>query len=119
MRKSYQLLKAGPVASMMYPHLARSKNGDIYAAWHSQDNNVPTLRRRRSIHVIKSTDGGTSWTKLDGTTSLTLPIVDDDTGPTDMVNDTDELDWSTPINGFLAKDGKLHFVYQSMMYVII
>jgi len=109
-RNSYLLLHGGPNANMMYPYLAMSENGDLYAAWHTQDFSTPYVRR--SIHVIKSTDGGSSWTKLDGATSLTTPIVDDDTGPADMINDSDELNVTTPLTGFMIKNGKIHFIYQ-------
>lgn len=109
-KKSYRLLKAGPQADMMYPYMTMSKMGDLYIGWHTQDYASPYVRR--SIHVIKSSDGGISWTTLDGSGTLSIPIIDDDTGPADMVNDTDELEVTTPINGFMVKDGKLHVIYQ-------
>jgi hypothetical protein len=106
----YSLTAHGPHARVMYPHLTLADNGDLYAAW--------TTERFDSyiywdIHAIKSTDGGISWTMLEGATPLTTPIIADNTGPADTINDDGEYEYAVHswLCSALAKDGKLHFAY--------
>ena len=103
------LLSHGKWAYLQYPHLTLGRDGTLYAAWTTQKHGKYVYR---SIHAIKSTDGGISWKTLEGQ-SLELPIVDDDTGPATRISRDDEMDVHTFLSAFMAKDGKLHFVYWS------
>ena len=62
---NYDLLVDGSIASAMYTNLTMAENGDLYAAWFTQTESSPYYYR--SIHTARSTDAGTTWTKLDGT----------------------------------------------------
>ena len=106
-RRKMRLLAHGKRGYLQYPHLTLGRDGTLYAAWTTQKYGVYVYR---SIHAIKSTDGGISWKTLDGK-PLKPPIVDDDTGPTTRITRDDEMDVHTFLSAFMAKDGKLHFVY--------
>ena len=108
-RRKMILLLHGKRAYLQYPHLTLGRDGTLYAAWTTQKHGKYVYR---SIHAIKSTDGGISWKTLEGQ-SLELPIVDDDTGPATRISRDDEMDVHTFLSAFMAKDGKLHFVYWS------
>lgn len=107
LRKSYQLLERGEKASMMYPLLTIDDEGVVYAAWYTQEHGKYVYR---SVHAIVSRDGCNSWQGFDST-PLTLPIVDDEDGPADMISRKSSLNVHTILNGFMAKDDKLHFAY--------
>jgi len=107
LRKSYQLLERGKIASMMYPLLTLGDDGTLYAGWYTEQHGKYVYR---SIHAIVSRDGGNSWQKFDGM-PLMLPILDNENGPADMINRKDSLDVHTILNGFMVKDNKLHFAY--------
>lgn len=106
--RGYSLTERGPNARVMYPHLALADNGDLYAAWTTErfDSYIYL-----DIHAIKSTDAGESWTKLDGVTPLTTPIIADNTGPADTINNDDEYAVHSWLCSMMPKDGKLHFAY--------
>lgn len=101
------LLISGPNAVTQYPHLTLSDDGTLYAAWTTNKLNEYLYR---SIQAMKSSDGGETWSTLDGQ-ALTLPIVSDDTGPTTRISADDELEVHSWLSSFLWKQGKLHFVY--------
>lgn len=102
-----QLLTHGKRAVLMYPHLTLGRNGTLYAAWTTEQRGKYLYR---SIHTMKSTDGGASWRTLDGM-PLQPPIVADDEGPSTHVTRDDELDVHSWLSAFMAKDDKLHLVY--------
>jgi NHL repeat len=106
-RKTINLLVAGPKAVTQYPHLTLGYDGTLYAAWTTNDLNA---YHYRSIQAMKTTDGGESWVTLDGK-PLKLPIVSDDSGPTTRISHDDESDVHSWLSAFLFKKDKLHFVY--------
>ncbi|GIT31773.1 MAG: hypothetical protein Ct9H300mP1_38190 [Planctomycetaceae bacterium] len=109
-RRKMILLLHGKRAYLQYPHLTLGRDGTLYAAWTTQKHGKYVYR---SIHAIKSTDGGFRGRRWKGAQTLELPIVDDDTGPATRVSRDDEMDVHTFLSAFMAKDGKLHFVYWS------
>jgi hypothetical protein len=106
---SYQLTTPGKSADAHYPLLALAENGDLYAAW-------TTVRLGESsywsIHFMRSRNGGRRWERADGT-PLTIPVVADESGPTDRINLDDELAPSSWLSNFLVKRGKAHFIYRA------
>ncbi len=106
-RQSCTLLRQGKDACLQYPSLSLDQDGTLYAAWTTQKLDKYMYW---DIHVMKSADGGQSWQTLAGE-PLTLPIVCDQSGPTDRITLDDEFDSHTWLSNFMVKDGKLHFVY--------
>ena len=118
----YQLTQNGTNANMHYPHLYLDDYGHLYVAWTTARIN-PALNGQCgntnpywSIHFIRSLDGGVTWSKPNGQ-PLALPIVVDNTGPTDEITPDEEI---TPaaercadpwLSTFLVKGDKAHFVY--------
>ena len=92
---------------MMYPLLTLSDDGTLYAAWYTQKHGKYIYR---GVYAICSRDGGASWQTFDGN-PLTLPVVDDDSGPAEMISREDSFGVHTILCGFLAKADKLHFTY--------
>ena len=106
----YQLFSQGPGqnAWMAYPHLSRDPgSGVLYASYTTAFFGHYLYW---DIHCMATEDSGRTWRKLDGT-PLSLPLVPDNTGPTDRVTLDDEFDFHTWLSSSLAKDDKLHFVY--------
>jgi hypothetical protein len=97
----------GANARIQYPHLSMD-GSTVYAAWTTYPHSGPF--RYWDIHFMKSEDGGFTWKKADGSV-LNLPVVADNTGPTDMVNLPDEFDASTWLSSFTYQNGFLHFFY--------
>ena len=60
---------------------------------------------------MRSPDGGLTWTTLDGSQDLETPVVDDVTGPADMIQDFDELGVHTWLTSMLVRNGSLHLAY--------
>ena len=107
LRRTRQLLAHGEIAYLQYPHLTLGRDGTLFAAWTTEKRGVYLYR---SIHAMKSPDGGETWMTLENT-ALNPPIVADDTGPSTQISRDDELDVHSWLSAFMAKDGKLHFVY--------
>jgi hypothetical protein len=106
-RTNLTLIAAGKQAVLQYPHLTLDANGTLFAAW---TTSMPTGYLYRSVHAIKSRDGGQTWQTLDRK-RLGLPIVADDSGPATQVSKDSEFDVHTWLSAFMVKDEKLHFVY--------
>ncbi len=106
---STKLTAAGPTATVEYPHLSLAADGVLHAAWTSL--NVP-LHRYWGIHHAQSADGGETWTNFAGK-PLTLPIVSDESGPSDRITLDDEFEPSTWLASMFIKDGKAHFLYSA------
>jgi len=106
-RKNTRLLAHGEHAYLQYPHLTLGRDRTLYAAWTTEKRGEYLYR---SIHAMKSADGGETWTTLEGR-PLKPPIVGDDSGPATQISRADELDAHSWLSAFMAKDGKLHFVY--------
>ena len=106
-RHTAQLLIDGERALLMYPHLTLGQDGTLYAAWTTQQRGKYVYR---SIHAMKSTDGGVHWQTLEGR-SVEPPLLADNGGPATHITHDDELDVHSWLSALMAKDGKLHFVY--------
>jgi hypothetical protein len=102
-----QLITSGPYAAPQYPYITVDERGFIYAAWTNVRHGEYLYR---SIHVVRSIDGGASWQRLDGT-PVTLPIVCDETGAATQVILDDELDVHTWLWNIITTDDKLHAAY--------
>lgn len=103
-----QILQTGATANCMYPSITIDNSGVLYFAWTTQKILGPILYY--DIHWAKSSDGGSSWTKADGT-SLTLPIVSDDGGPADMINTVGEIGTGIWLSSWSYVNERLHAVY--------
>lgn len=101
------LIKDGSHACLQYPLMSLSGDGVLYAAWTSQKHGEYLYW---DIHVMKSSDGGQTWRLLNGNI-LKLPVVVDDTGPTDRITLSDEFEVHTWLSYFIAFKEKLHFLY--------
>jgi hypothetical protein len=106
-RRSITLLQAGPDAVLQYPLLSLDRDGTLYAAWTTQAHGRYLYW---DIHTLLSRDGGETWQKLDGT-PVELPVVADQHGPADRLTLDDEYEVHTWLSSFMAKEGKLHFLY--------
>lgn len=107
LRSSVQCHVAGPTAVQQYPHLALGEDGALYLAWTTNDNERYLYR---AIHCMRSNDGGRSWERLNAA-PLMLPVVADDSGPTDRVSLDDEFEVHTWLSSMSTQGGKLHFAY--------
>lgn len=111
-RSSRQLLQAGKDAGLQYPLLNLDRNGTLHAAWTTQKHGVYLYW---DIHYMLSRDGGETWEKMDGT-PIALPAMADQNGPTDRITLDDEYEVHTWLSNFMAKNGKLHFVYMAQTW---
>jgi hypothetical protein len=105
--RSVPLLRPGPSALLQYPLLSLDRDGALHAAWTTQKHDVYLYW---DIHHMLSPDGGDTWRNLDGA-PLALPVTADQTGPATRITPDDEFDSHTWLSNFMAKDGKLHFLY--------
>jgi hypothetical protein len=108
-RHSVTLLQAGPDAVLQYPLLSLMPGGTLHAAWTTQKHGKYLYW---DIHHMLSPDGGRTWQTMKGR-PIALPAMADQHGPTDQVIRKDEYQTHTWLSNFLAKDGKLHFLYQA------
>src|SRR5260370_1168877 len=109
-RSKVELLTAGPHAYLQYPHLTLDTSGTLFAAWTTSKVVKSNVSIYHYVHAMKSVDGGKTWQALDGK-SIALRAVADDTGPATIISKADEFDVHSWLSAFMAKDGKLHFVY--------
>ena len=101
------LIRSGRDACLQYPLLSLDPDGTLHAAWTSQKHGVYLYW---DIHYMRSPDGGHRWETLHGA-PLELPVVADQGGPSDRITRDDEFEAHTWLSSFMAKDGKVHFVY--------
>ncbi|MDZ4676339.1 MAG: hypothetical protein SGI74_02425 [Oligoflexia bacterium] len=88
-----------------YPQFYLASDGALYLAW-----TVSARWKYRSIHFVMSRDNNRSiWKKPNGQV-LSLPIVSDDSGPTDRISFTDHTEFAW-LASFTVKNNKAHFVY--------
>lgn len=107
-RSSTNLLAPGKNAALQYPLLSLGDDGTLHVAWTTQKNGNVYLYW--DIHYLQSPDGGHAWRCMNGT-PVSLPVVADDTGPSDRITLDDEFECHTWLSSFLVKDGKAHFLY--------
>ena len=108
-KSHYQFTTPGTSAYQVYPYLYLDANNNVYAAWTNQKFGVYMYW---DIHFVLSRDGGLTWQKPDGTV-LSLPIVSDETGPTDRITLDDEFDVHTWLWTLIVKNGKVHLPYRA------
>jgi hypothetical protein len=101
------LLKRGENAVQEYTHLHFDACGTLQAAWTSL--NV-SIRRYWGIQHLQSADGGETWQSFTSN-NLPLPIIADETGPSNRITLDDEFAPSIWLSNSLSKDGKTHFIY--------
>lgn len=107
LRRSTTILAPGRNAYLQYPHLSLDSDGVLHAAWTTEKHGVYLYW---DIHHMLSRDGGANWEKMDGM-KLQTPVVSAEDGPTDRITLDDEFEGHTWLSNFMAKDGKLHFIY--------
>lgn len=109
-KSSARLFMNGPSALHHYPLLSLDDDGTLHYAW----TTTPIDQRYLywSIQHMQSKDGGMSWEKLDGT-PIELPVIADETGPSDLISGRDEFQIHTWLSNMIATNGKLHFLYQA------
>ena len=97
---------------LMYPLLRMDDSGNLYLAWTTQE--LPKLAHYLywDIHLMRSPDGGQTWTTLSGS-PLRPPVVVDGDGPADRLTLPDEDGTHPWLAGFLPRSGMLHFYYET------
>jgi hypothetical protein len=107
-----QLFIQGPHALHHYPLLSLDEPGVLHYAY----TTTPVDNRYLywSIHHVQSPDGGKTWQTMNGNPIEKLPIVADETGPTDRITLDDEFEVHTWLSSFLTVNGKAHFMYDAM-----
>lgn len=108
--RSAQLVRNGPHADLQYPYLVMS-GSTLCAAW---TTNTEAKYLYWDIHFMCSDDGGVTWRKGDHT-PLALPVVADETGPTDSLVLGDEYGFHNWLSSMAAQGGFLHFMYESQL----
>ena len=108
-KSHYQFTTPGTSAYQVYPYVYLDANNNVYAAWTNQKFGVYMYW---DIHFVLSKDGGTTWQKPNGTV-LSLPIVSDETGPTDRITLDDEFNIHTWLWTLIVKNGKVHLPYMA------
>jgi len=105
-----QQVWANGATSTSYPHLFVDPNGVLHHAFTMADSHdwVPY----EMIRYIRSTDGGASWQRMDGTT-LSIPTYSGLSGDSTLITWTDGESsvYSTWLANMYPKNGKIHFFY--------
>ena len=104
----YMLTGGETVSSPSYPRMVLN-DGTLYVAW-SSDRTVGGDTYYRSIHVVRSPDGGLTWENLAGA-ALIPPFAGDERGDTTEVTLPSERACVTWLTGFAVTHGKGHFFY--------
>ena len=111
------LLDDGTVAHPGYPYFDMDEDDNLYLAWTTATIGGGNAAYRH-IHFMRSLDGGNDWKKLDGTLLFDgdnqnqNPIVGDEGGPTDRVTTSAQADYTTWLQNFAVRSGKIHFAYK-------
>ena len=98
----------GPKGCTQYPLLQVDRTGRLHHAWTTVQRGKPVYW---DIHYMLSPDGA-AWFNLKRQ-KLKTPIIPDNTGPTLRVSLDDEFEANTWLSNFMARDGKLHFIYHA------
>ena len=107
LQKNKHVYTSGGSAGPSYPHLFVDENGVIHYAMTTADSDSNPYQ---TIRYVKSTNGGDTWRKMDGTV-LSIPTSCDSGGPSTMINLADEVDLNTWLGNMHVKNGKVHFMY--------
>lgn len=135
-RKQLTQIPNGAISNLQYPHL-EIDGTTLYVAWTTNLlAAAPYERHYRAILYIFSEDGGETWHAPGGIDALNrpikvelnIPIVGDETGPAQMVNEGKGEDvacygttnsppttpdcYSNWLWSFVSKGGFLHFAYR-------
>lgn len=102
------ILATGTNAHCMYLSATLDNSGNLYVAWTTQKLLGPIIYY--DIHWMKSTNSGVSFTKADGT-PIVLPVVDDDTGPTDAISLPAEAGGNVWLSSWTFVNDRLHAAY--------
>jgi len=97
-----------------YPCLSL-RDGILHYGWTTDSITARPNANYYDMHYAQSPDGGASWRKMNRT-PLSLPIVADDTGPTDLISLPDEADKSPFGANMLVRAGKAHFMYAAHVF---
>jgi len=106
-RSSTNLLMEGKHAALQYPLLSLGEDNTLHVAWTTVKHGVYLYW---DIHYLQSPDGGQAWRRMNGV-PVSLPVVADETGPSDRITLDDEFECHTWLSSFLVKEGKAHFLY--------
>lgn len=104
------LLQPGTTAGAEYPFfILHPTNGDLYFGWVTA---VPDSNGDyKTIQLMCSRDLAVTWENLDGSSVGTLPIISDDTGPTQLLTLVGEISTNKFISGFTFANERLHIKY--------
>jgi len=109
--RNQQLIKSGGDSRPSYPHLFVDESGVIHYAMTVADNgdDVPYT----DIRYLKSLDGGQSWKAMNGTPVSIPTAAAGASSAATLINRPDEHNYKTWLACMHAKNGKVHFVYQT------
>ncbi len=100
----------GGAVPPQYALINMGPSGNLHLAWTTQEFNDP-FTPYWSVQHMMSSNGGEDWKTLSND-PLTLPVIGDNNGPTDLIANINAEDRSTWLASMLEKNGKLHFVIQ-------
>ena len=108
--RGQQVFTSGSGAGPSYPHLFVDEFAVVHYAMTTADDNayIPY----QTIRYLKSLDGGQTWKAMDGT-AVTIPTTCASNGPSTMINLSGELNYQMWLANMHAKNGKVHFAYQT------
>jgi hypothetical protein len=95
-----------------YPHLTLDESNTLYLGWTTVNN--ANLYLYWDIHFMMSKDGGQNWEKPNGA-KLSIPVVADETGPTDEIVPSSEFPVNTWLWNMVAKNGKINLPYTAQI----
>jgi autotransporter-associated beta strand protein len=108
--RGQQVFTSGSGAAPSYPHLFVDEFAVVHYAMTTADSNgyIPY----QTIRYLKSLDGGQTWKAMAGT-AITIPTTCASNGPSTMINLPGELNYAVWLANMHAKNGKVHFAYQT------
>ena len=86
-----EVLCRGDNAGIMYPLLSLAPDGVLHTAWTTQKHEEYLYW---DIHYLAARDCGSTWCRLDGS-AVSVPVKEDDSGPTDCISLADEFRFTT------------------------
>lgn len=104
------MFRNGPNAAPQYPVFCMGGDSTIHMGYTTVKHGEYLYW---SAHHLESPDGGNSWQTMGGTSITGFPVNVDDTGPSDLISLDTELNAHTWLSSMLAKDEKMHFMYDA------